>query len=87
MTSQAPPTFIAHGSSDDLVSVRQAEQLRDALRAKGVRVEAEIYPDTGHAATIAGFSKPARGSAPTLDETVAFLGSLTSSASTAQIDR
>jgi acetyl esterase/lipase len=86
VTSQAPPTFIAHGLSDSLVSVKQAEQLRDALKAKGVRVEAELYPSTGHAATIAGFSKPARGSAPTLDETVAFLGSLTSSQATARTD-
>jgi len=76
VTSQAPPTFIAHGLDDSIVSVRQAMQLRDALIAKGVRVEAELYPDKGHAATVAGFSKPARGSAPTLDETVAFLGSL-----------
>jgi dipeptidyl aminopeptidase/acylaminoacyl peptidase len=67
--------------------VRQAEQLRDALRAKGVRVEAEIYPNKGHAATVAGFSKPARGSAPILDETVTFLGSLTASTATAQTDR
>ncbi len=87
VTAQAPPTFLAHGLSDSLVSVRQAEQLRDALQAKGVRVEAELYPNKGHAATVAGFSKPARGSAPTLDETVRFLGSLTSSTTTAQIDR
>jgi acetyl esterase/lipase len=84
--SQAPPTFLAHGLSDGLVSVRQTEKLRDALQSKGVRVEAELYPDTGHAATIAGFSKPARGSAPTLDQAVAFLGTLTSSASTARTD-
>ncbi len=76
VTSQAPPTFLAHGLDDSIVSVRQAMQLRDALIAKGVRVEAELYPDKGHAATVAGFSKPARGSAPTLDETIAFLGSL-----------
>jgi acetyl esterase/lipase len=83
VTAKAPPTFLAHGLSDSIVSVRQAEQLRDALQAKGVRVETELYPDKGHAATVAGFSKPARGTAPTLDETVAFLGSLTST-STAQ---
>ncbi len=59
-----------------MVSVRQAVQLRDALIAKGVRVEAELHPDKGHAAMDAGFSKPARGRAPTLDETIAFLGSL-----------
>jgi len=82
----APPTFLAHGLDDNLVSVAQTEKLRDALEAKGVRVETELYPDTGHAATIAGFSKAARGSAPTLDQAVAFLDSLTSPSSTARTD-
>jgi acetyl esterase/lipase len=76
VTAQAPPTFLAHGLDDGLVSVAQTEKLRDALESKGVRVETELYPDTGHAATVAGFSKPARGSAPTLDQAVAFLDSL-----------
>ena len=84
-TSQAPPTFLAHGLSDDLVSVEQTEELRDVLESKGVRVETELYPDTGHAATVAGFSKAARGRAPTLDQAVAFLGTLTST-STAKTD-
>lgn len=84
--AQAPPTFLAHGLDDSLVSVAQTEKLRDALVAKGVRVETELYPDTGHAATIAGFSKAARGSAPTLDQAVAFLGTLTSPSSTARTD-
>ena len=84
--AQAPPTFLAHGLDDSLVSVAQTEKLRDALEAKGVRVETELYPDTGHAATIAGFSKAARGSAPTLDQAVAFLDTLTSPSSTARTD-
>jgi acetyl esterase/lipase len=79
----APPTFLAHGIEDGWVDVAQTEQLRDVLQAKGVRVEAELYRNTGHGATVAGFSKAARGSAPTLARTVAFLGSLTST-STAQ---
>jgi acetyl esterase/lipase len=76
VTAQAPPTFLAHGLDDGLVSVAQTEKLRDALESKGVRVATELYPDTGHAATVAGFSKPARGSAPTLNQAVAFLDSL-----------
>jgi acetyl esterase/lipase len=84
--AQAPPTFLAHGLDDSIVSVAQTEKLRDALEAHGVRVETELYPDTGHAATIAGFSKAARGSAPTLDQAVAFLGTLTSTSSTARTD-
>ena len=83
---RAPPTFLAHGLTDDVVSVAQTEKLRDALEARGVRVETELYPHTGHAATIAGFSKAARGSAPTLDQAVAFLGTLTSTSSTARND-
>jgi acetyl esterase/lipase len=83
---QAPPTFLAHGLEDSVVAVAQTEKLRDALEAKGVRVETELYPDTGHSATIAGFSKAARGSAPTLDQAIAFLGTLTSPSSTARTD-
>jgi acetyl esterase/lipase len=86
VTSKAPPTFLAHGLDDSLVSVQQSAQLRDALKAQGVRVETELYPDKGHAATVAGFSKPARGSTPTLDETVAFLGTLTSTSVAARTD-
>lgn len=83
VSPKAPPAFLAHGVDDGLVSVEQTETLRDALQAEGVRVETELYRNTGHGATVAGFSKAARGSAPTLDQTVAFLGSLTST-STAQ---
>ncbi len=46
--AQAPPTFLAHGLDDGVVSVAQTEKLRDALDAKGVRVETELYP--GHRA-------------------------------------
>ncbi|MEJ1965801.1 MAG: alpha/beta hydrolase [Gammaproteobacteria bacterium] len=84
-SAQAPPTFLAHGLDDDLVAVAQTVELRDALQSKGVRVETELYRDTGHAATIASFSKPARGRAPTLDQVARFLGTLTS-ASTARTD-
>jgi acetyl esterase/lipase len=84
--ANAPPTFIAHGLDDDVVSVAQAEKLRDVLESKGVRVQMELYANTGHAATVAGFSKAARGSAPTLDQAVAFLGTLTSTSATARTD-
>jgi acetyl esterase/lipase len=84
--AKAPPTFIAHGLDDNVVSVAQAEKLRDVLESKGVRVETELYPNTGHAATVASFSKAARGSAPTLDQAVAFLDTLTSISSTARTD-
>jgi acetyl esterase/lipase len=75
---QAPPTFLAHGLDDHLVSVHQTEALRDALRRNDVRVETELYPDRGHADMVAAFSVPARHRAPVLDDAVRFIESVTS---------
>src|SRR6185312_2018646 len=79
VSSEAPPTFLAHGLNDTLVSVKQTEVLRDKLRANPVRVETEIYPGVGHADTVAALSIPARGRAPVLDHAVKFIRSVTSS--------
>lgn len=81
VTHRAPPTFLAHGLDDFLVSPRQTEALRDALRRNDVRVEAELYPGRGHADMVAAFSVPARHRAPVLDDAVKFIESVTSSAS------
>jgi acetyl esterase/lipase len=77
VTPQAPPTFLAHGLDDHLVSVHQTEALRDALRRNDVRVETELYPDRGHADMVAAFSVPARHRAPVLDDAVKFIESVT----------
>jgi acetyl esterase/lipase len=77
VTAQAPPTFLAHGTADDVVSIRHAEKLRDVLQANHVRVETQFYPDKKHADTIAGFSIPARGRTPVLEQSVAFMESVT----------
>src|SRR5262245_53896241 len=82
VSSAAPPTFLAHGLNDTLVSVKQTEVLRDKLRAKHVRVEAELYPGVGHADTVAALSVPARGRAPVLDQAAKFIRSVTSSSVT-----
>ena len=73
VTRQSPPAFLAQGLNDTVVSPRQTEQLRDALRAQGVRVEAELYPDRGHADTVASISIPARHRAPVLDDATKFI--------------
>ena len=78
VTRQAPPTFLAHGLDDHLVSVHQTEALRDALRRNDVRVETELYADRGHADMVAAFSIPARNRAPVLDDAVKFIESVTS---------
>lgn len=82
VTRQAPPTFLAHGLDDHVVSVHQTEALRDALRRNDVRVEAALYPDRGHADMVAALSVPARHRAPVLDDAVKFIESVTSAAPT-----
>jgi acetyl esterase/lipase len=82
VSSNAPPTFLAHGMNDTLVSVKQTEVLRDKLRAAHVRVETELYPGIGHADTVAALSVPARGRAPVLDQASKFIRSVTASAAT-----
>jgi acetyl esterase/lipase len=80
VTPQAPPTFLAHGLDDHLVSAHQTEALRDALRRNDVRVEAELYADRGHADMVAAFSVPARHRAPVLDDAAKFIESVTTAA-------
>jgi len=73
VSSQSPPTFLAHGDADTTVSIEHAKKLRDALQANHVRVEAEFYPDKGHADTIAALSIPARRRLPVLDQATKFM--------------
>lgn len=80
VTPKSPPTLLVHGTSDNVVSIRHAEKLRDALQANHVRVETEFYPGKGHADTIAAMSVPARNRTPVLDQTIRFMESLTANA-------
>lgn len=77
VTAQAPPTLLVHGTADDVVSIKHAEQLRDVLQARHVRVETQFYPGKGHADTVAGMSIPARGRTPVLEQSVRFIESVT----------
>jgi acetyl esterase/lipase len=77
VTRGAPPTFLAHGMNDTLVSVGQAEELRDALRANDVRVEAELYANRGHGDTVAALSVLVRSRVPVLDQASRFIESVT----------
>lgn len=78
VSGRAPPTLIIHGLNDRVVSVAQAEAFRDALLRAGVPVRADLYPQRGHADTIASFSALARARTPALAETLAFLEKVTS---------
>jgi acetyl esterase/lipase len=76
VTPRAPPTLLVHGTADGVVSIKHAERLRDVLQANHVRVETHFYPGKGHADTVAGFSVPARGRTPVLDQSVRFIESV-----------
>jgi acetyl esterase/lipase len=76
VSPQAPPTLLLHGTADDVVSIEHAEKLRDVLQANNVRVETHFYPGKGHADTVAGFSVPARGRTPVLEQSVSFIESV-----------
>lgn len=52
-----PPFFIMHGSNDKLVSPKQSEQLYDALRKKGNKVNYVIVEHAGHG-DLYWFQKP-----------------------------
>jgi dipeptidyl aminopeptidase/acylaminoacyl peptidase len=42
------PLIVIHGQNDPRVPVSEAQQVVDALRARGVPVEFLVYPDEGH---------------------------------------
>jgi acetyl esterase/lipase len=77
VNSQSPPTLLVHGTADDVVSIKHAEKLRDVLQSNRVRVETQFYADKNHADTVAGFSIPARGRTPVLEQSVSFIESVT----------
>ncbi len=42
------PLFLVHGANDPRVPVDEANQIHDALQARGVTSELVVYPDEGH---------------------------------------
>jgi dipeptidyl aminopeptidase/acylaminoacyl peptidase len=42
------PLFIIHGANDPRVPLSEAEQVRDALQAKGIECVMKVYDDEGH---------------------------------------
>jgi dienelactone hydrolase len=47
------PMFIAHGANDPRVKLSETEQIVDAMKAKGIDHELQVFEDEGH-----GFAKP-----------------------------
>jgi acetyl esterase/lipase len=76
----APPTLLLHGEDDRELLPDTALQLRDALQRSHVRVELRLYPHRGHADTVASFAPVERGRTAAVEDTVAFIQSLTRTA-------
>jgi acetyl esterase/lipase len=68
-----PPMLLLQGTSDRIVDPHNATSLANALRRHGDSVELKLYPDIGHNAILFSMSRPFRGKAPVLDDTVRFI--------------
>jgi acetyl esterase/lipase len=76
VTPEAPPALLIHGGADQFVWVSNSVHLADALRASRVPVELAIYPDRGHAATVAALTWILRFRSPTLRDVDRFMHTL-----------
>ena len=75
-TADAPPTLLIHGGNDQVVWTSNTEHLGNALRQVAVPVTVRIYPNRGHADTVASLSWVARFRAPTLADIDRFMHAL-----------
>ncbi len=69
----APPILLATGTEDTMVLPRNSRKLAKALQAAGATVELKEYDGLGHVGAVLALSKPFRGRAPLLADTLAFL--------------
>ncbi len=66
VAADSPPALLLHSRGDRIVWASHAERLAEALHAAGVPVDFRLLPDGAHPDTVAAFSRPVRGRAPTL---------------------
>lgn len=69
----APPMLLVHGDSDDTVVPKNTRHLAAALQGAGVAVSLRMYPQLGHADTVAAMARAARWRAPILAEIAGFV--------------
>lgn len=68
-----PPMLLMQGTSDKIVWPRNAESMAHELRKQGEPVELQMIPDIGHFAILFSMSRPWRGKAPVIEDSVAFI--------------
>jgi acetyl esterase/lipase len=71
--ADAPPMLLFTGDKDTTVRPRNAIHLEAKLKALGAPVTLRILPGLNHEDVVMALSKPFRGKAPVLAESVAFL--------------
>jgi len=76
VTADAPAALLIHGGNDKVVWTSNTEHLGNALRQLAVPVTVRIYPNRGHADTVASLAWVARFRAPTLADIDRFMHSL-----------
>jgi acetyl esterase/lipase len=69
----APPLLLVTSSEDTVVRPRNAVNLTKKLQGLGAPVEYANYPGLSHEDVVMAVSKPFRGKATVLDDSVAFL--------------
>ena len=69
----APPLWLATGTTDTTVRPRNSEELVARLRAAGASPTLKLYPGRGHADLVIGLARPLRGRVSTLADSAAYL--------------
>jgi acetyl esterase/lipase len=72
--ADAPPMLLVHGLKDETVRPKNSINLAAALSALGVPVTLKLYPNLGHADTVAALTALLRRRAPTLTQIRTFVG-------------
>ena len=83
VTPAAPRVFLGAAFKDSLIDPqRNSVALADKLKAAGVPVTVKLYDSVSHITLVASLARPLRFLAPTLDDVVAFIGTVPATTST-----
>jgi acetyl esterase/lipase len=72
ITAEAPPMYLASGTTDPIVRVQNSEGFADRLRARGVWVTTQYYQGFGHMEPVLAMGALWRWRMPVLDDMVGF---------------
>ncbi|GAB2587761.1 alpha/beta hydrolase [Dyella jejuensis] len=81
VSGHEPPMLLLQGTADQEVAPSNAISLARTLREHHDAVDLKLYPAVGHITLAFALSRPLRGKAPTLDDTLAFIHAHTSAPS------